>query len=440
MNGALFIFIFTAAIFFFTLESVIGYVSDFLIEQNTSHLGISLFTCISAVFVISSLVFLLFIKSTTSDVLRNSKELRILYYATSVTQITLVGLVVSVVVQITWLAEYSTKLLIATSAISPIMAVFVMVIASLILVSWFRFNRRSYVVLIFTLAFSLNAYVFIYTSIASIYNLTEKSPIITPESEVIYPADVSEPESIREMFSNIYRFTATANFILLLAGSAVMLRHYSPRIGRAKFWIMVLIPSAYYSSILLDALGIYNPESEEELFNYYIYAALNGIIGGVLLGLLFWSISRTMKPNKSVMNYLYLCSYGLVLLSVATASQVSVAAFPPYGIASFSMLPLSSYMIIVGLYSAATSISQDIRLRQYIRNLGKADSGFLSTIGEAQLEKKVQTKALDLENVVMEQRREMEKQSGIGSSIQEQDIKQYLMEVLQEVDKHKSSR
>ncbi|MGA7368751.1 MAG: hypothetical protein WBX01_06440, partial [Nitrososphaeraceae archaeon] len=94
---------------------------------------------------------------------------------------------------------------------------------------------------------------------------------------------------------------------------------------------------------------------------------------------------------------------------------------------------------MVGLYSAAASISQDVRLRQYIRNLGRADSGFLSTIGEAQLEKKVQAKASDLENVVKEQRQEMEKQSGIESSIQEQDIKHYLMEVLQEVDKHKSS-
>ena len=37
------------------------------------------------------------------------------------------------------------------------------------------------------------------------------------------------------------------------------------------------------------------------------------------------------------------------------------------------------------------------------------------------------------------ERLELEKKSGVESSIQEQDIKQYLLEVLQEVDKHKSS-
>jgi hypothetical protein len=439
MNRALFISLFVATTFFLTLDSVIGSISDFLVEQNTSLFGISLFVSISAIFVISSFIFVLFTKDTTSEIRRNSRKLQVLYYSTTTTQILLAGIIVVLTLQIVLLQEYSIALLMAISVLSPLVAASVMIFSCLTLVSWFRFNRKSYVVLIFAVAFSLNAYVFIYSSISIIYNLTEKSPIITPESEVVYPSDVFQAGSIREMFSNIYQFTSTANFILLLAGSAVMLRHYSARIGRVKFWILVLIPSVYYVSILLNAVGIYSPESEEDLFNYYIYASLNGIIGGALLGLLFWSISRAMKPNKAVVNYLLLCAYGLVLLSIATVGQVSAAAFPPYGIASFSMLTLSSYMIMVGLYSAAASISQDVRLRQYIRNLGRADSGFLSTIGEAQLEKKVQAKASDLENVVMEQRLKMEKQSGIESSIQEQDIKQYLMEVLQEVDKHKSA-
>ena len=53
-------------------------------------------------------------------------------------------------------------------------------------------------------------------------------------------------------------------------------------------------------------------------------------------------------------------------------------------------------MVILGLYSTAISISQDIRLRKHIKNLALSDSGFLSTIGEAQIEKSVQAKASDL--------------------------------------------
>jgi hypothetical protein len=439
MRRALFFAIFGIAVFLLSVDSIIGYVSDFLIEEITSNFGISLFVLISTVFIIASFVIVQLIKSTTSEVRNNSKELRVLHGAAFTTQLLLIAAVAALLIQIVLLSEYYTAFLITIAALSPLTAAFVMIMSCSILITWFRFNRGSYVVLIFALAFSINAYVFIYTSFASIYHLIEKGAVITPESEVIYPTDLFQAGSIQRILSDTYKFAATANFVMLLAGSAIMLRHYSAKIGRIKFWIMVLVPSIYYISILLDALGIYVPESETELFNYYIYASLNGIIGGVLLGLLFWSISRTMKPNKAVMNYLLLCSYGLVLLSIATVGQVSVAAFPPFGIAAFSMLPLSSYMIILGLYSAATSISQDIRLREYIKDLCKADSGFLSTIGEAQLEKKVQAKASDLENVVKEQRVELEKKSGIESSIQEQDIKQYLLEVLQEVDRHKSS-
>jgi hypothetical protein len=42
-------------------------------------------------------------------------------------------------------------------------------------------------------------------------------------------------------------------------------------------------------------------------------------------------------------------------------------------------------------------------------------------------------------DVVKEQSVELEKNSGIQTSIQPQDIKQYLLEVVQEVDKHKST-
>jgi hypothetical protein len=219
-----------------------------------------------------------------------------------------------------------------------------------------------------------------------------------------------------------------------------MLRHYSGKIGQAKFWTLVLLPSLYAISILLDRLGIYVPESETALFNYYVYSSLSGVIGGILLGFLFWSISRSMRPNKFVSTYLRLCSFGFILLPIAWVGQVSVAAYPPFGFVAFAMLTLSSYTIILGLYSAASSISQDVRLRQYIKDLTREDSSFLATIGQAELEKQIQSKASDLENVVKKERTELEKKSGVQSSLQEQDIKQYLLEVLQEVDKHKSGQ
>jgi hypothetical protein len=102
-----------------------------------------------------------------------------------------------------------------------------------------------------------------------------------------------------------------------------------------------------------------------------------------------------------------------------------VAAYPPFRFAAFAVLTLSSHTVILGLYSAASSISQDVRLRQYIKDLTKEDSSFLATIGHAELEKQIQSKASDLENVVKEERMGLEKKSGVASSLQEQHIKPF---------------
>jgi hypothetical protein len=364
--------------------------------------------------------------------------LRILHAIALLTILLSITLVSLLLAQVILFSEYSVMLLKVAAVTGPPSAACVMAIASLILVSWYRFNRNSYVVLIMAGAFSINVYTLVYTSIISIYILDDKGEIITPLSEVVYASDTYEQGSLRLMLSDIYRFSAISSFVLLLGGSAIMLRHYSAKIGQAKFWILVLLPSLYSISILVDRLGIYVPQTQTELFNYYVYSSLSGVIGGILLGFLFWSISRSMRPNKSVSNYLLLCSLGFILLPIAWVGQVSVAAYPPFGLAAFSMLTLSSYAIILGLYSAALSISQDVRLRQHIKELTRKDSNFLATIGEAQIQKQIQSKASDLEDVVKEERMEIEKKSGIQSSLQENDIKRYLLEVLKEVNKHKS--
>src|SRR5687767_9354429 len=162
MRRALFFAIFGIAVFLLSVDSIIGYVSDFLIEEITSNFGISLFVLISTVFIIASFVIFQLIKSTTSEVRNNSKELRVLHGAAFTTQLLLIAAVAALLIQIVFLSEYYTAFLITIAALSPLTAAFVMIMSCSILITWFRFNRGSYVVLIFALAFSINAYVFIY--------------------------------------------------------------------------------------------------------------------------------------------------------------------------------------------------------------------------------------------------------------------------------------
>jgi hypothetical protein len=441
MSRYIFLATFVIAVILFTIEDSISQVSDLLVKETTSFLGIALFVGISIVFIVISFVLIRLIKTSMSDFVNSSLRMIIMNRTVLVTQIALIGILIALVMQIIFLSQYYTLSLILATAISSISATVITVISLLILVDWYRFNRSSYVVLIFAVSFAFSAYTFIYSAIDDSRNLIQKNQIVTPTSEVIYSTDTYQGTgSIQEILSNIFQYAGTVSFILLIVGSAIMLRHYSVKTGPVKFWILILLPLVYFTSTLVDTSGVYIPKSDTEKFNYYVYASLVGIIGGLLLGFLFWIISRAMKPNRSVANYLIFCAYGFILQSVAAVGGVSAASYPPFGYTSLSMSTLSSFMVILGLYSTAISISQDVRLRKYIKDLTLSDSGFLSTIGEAQMEKQVQSKASDLENVVKEQRKELEKKTGIQSSIQEQDIKGYLLEVLQEVDKYKSAK
>ena len=142
-------------------------------------------------------------------------HLRILHKTTLITQMALIGILVLLLIQIVFLSQYYTLTLIATSLIVNIVSAVVTAIACLILISWYRFNRGSYVVLIFAVAFATNAYIFVYTAVTDFYILTGKNQVITPQSEVVYPSDTFAPGSAEMIFSDIYKYAATWSFVLL---------------------------------------------------------------------------------------------------------------------------------------------------------------------------------------------------------------------------------
>jgi hypothetical protein len=43
--------------------------------------------------------------------------------------------------------------------------------------------------------------------------------------------------------------------------------------------------------------------------------------------------------------------------------------YPPFGIITTSLMGLSSYLVLVGIYSSAVSLSQDSELRRDIRDI-----------------------------------------------------------------------
>jgi hypothetical protein len=126
---------------------------------------------------------------------------------------------------------------------------------------------------------------------------------------------------------------------------------------------------------------------------------------------------------------------GFLLLLVSYGAQALVTApFPPLGLLSGSYFGLASYLIFIGLYSSAVSISQDAKLRATIRKSVESELRFLGNIGVAEMDYRIIDKVLTTSKRLSTI---MPEETGVSTSLSEEEIKEYIEEVLVETHKKK---
>jgi hypothetical protein len=176
------------------------------------------------------------------------------------------------------------------------------------------------------------------------------------------------------------------------------------------------------------------PQSESVFFLYTFIFTFSKPIGGILFGIAFWVIARTLGHTSIVRDYMIISAYGLVLLFMSNPLLLVNIIYPPFGLVAVSFMGLSSYLLLLGVYSSAISVSEDSKLRQSIRNFAIKDSRLLDSIGTAHMEQEIQKRVLELTRRNQDR---MAEESGIQSSLTEEDMKEYLQQVIEEVKKER---
>ena len=220
----------------------------------------------------------------------------------------------------------------------------------------------------------------------------------------------------------------------MLFASAILLYHYSKKTSNPKIVLIIALPILGYTSSILDALHILSADTNPNLFFYYIYIALVSASVGILFAFSFWIVSKKL-PDSPVKTFLKITACGFVLLYFSNNISVTIAAYPPFGVNSLSLLSLASYFVLFGLYSSALSLSQDLTLRQHLRSLAKSDNNLLSSIGTAQMETEVKRAVGELKDVADEHEKELAEKTGIETPVPESEIEDYLKQVIEEVAK-----
>ena len=89
-------------------------------------------------------------------------------------------------------------------------------------------------------------------------------------------------------------------------------------------------------------------------------------------------------------------------------------------------------MFTLGIYSTANSIANDAKLRHSIRKYVIEQSRLLDSIGNIQMQQEIEERVLKLSKA---QQESLQEQTGVAASLNEQDTKKYLDEVLDELKK-----
>lgn len=389
---------------------------------------IATFIVIAIVYAVVQYILLRSVRTETGNTKHFTHNLT--HKIVSIIQYVLMALLVFVILQMLVNQAYNITIIAIAITISYGLAIVMTVLLALRFFSWFKSTKNT-VVLAYTLAtvaLSINA-IFILVYVVQV--LQGVSSVVRPHIGHVGQVGLT-PYS--DILNSGYIITFIVSFLITWIATILLLHHHSKKIGIAKYWILVTIPLVYFLSqfqpIFLDLFSDYRM-SNPILFDvlYTVIFNLSKPIGGILFGIAFWIAARSVQ-NKIVKDYLRISGYGLLLLFASNQATVLInSPYPPFGMAAISFVGLSSYLIYIGIYSSAASVAQDIKLRKSIKNSVERQLDLLRNIGTAEVEREMMKRILGVTKAMSV---EISEQTGVEPSLEEQDINDYVNEVIKE--------
>jgi len=416
-------------------------VYDLYSKDPTSILRSFVFIIISLIYCIGQYVILKFVNAGSKEI----KTLEALHFNSlhnviTIIQYILTGILVYVVLEIILTSQYSTASISIATTISCVLASSMLVLLTWRFISWFKADRNL-VVFLYGLSSGVLAItgVILFVFVDVVISSTKPDSIMP---KVGGTGLFIAPGTINGLLDNTYIIFSVLSFLLTWIATSMLLRHNSRKIGSVKYWVVVTVPLIYFASQFFSLLfNIFVPLLRSDPVFYGILLTFiftfSKLAGGIFFGIAFWIIARNIRQDSIVRKYMIMSAYGLILLFISyQVNGIVVTSYPPFGLVSISFMGLASYLISVGIYAAAISVSEDTKLRQSIRKIAVRESSLLDSIGSAEMEHQIEKRVLASTKAA---KYSMIEQSGIESSLTDEDMKQYVEFVLSEIKRKKEN-
>ena len=395
-----------------------------------STADILLFTIISLIYAMGQYVIL---KVTIVKEYFRTRNMIIVHKSVVILQYFFIAILLITILQMILTSSYSAIILKIVTWINYSMSIVFLGILAKKFISWYS-TRRNGILIAYAIAM-LFLCMYSFVSIIDIsFGLTHGAAKLVgiTKSSV---ANIDTRSFISSTVNSAYFIISLLVFISTWFATVLLLKHYSNKIGKAKYWILLSIPLAYFLTQFQTILiYLFTPIrlTDPILFGitYTLVFSASKPIGGILFGIAFWIVSKGLS-HRQIKKYMIISGYGLLLLFTANQHQVlQLNPYPPFGLPTICYVGLASYLILIGVYSSALSVAEDKKLRQLIRTSVVKEANLLDSMGTAIMEDRIRQKVA---KITREQKMVLIQQTGIESSLDDTEISQLVDTVILEV-------
>ena len=309
-------------------------------------------------------------------------------------QILLSALVILLLIEIILISKYHTIFLIIICCIAYIVSITFIGILTYMFFSWFK-RQRSSLTIVYGISSSIIVINLVITLVFSVTVLSSRPEEV--RQFLVSSGVYVKQDSFVGVIESLYQIASIAMFIAMWFATAILLRYYSRRLGKIKFWVLIALPLIYFlSQFISNIFNISMILVDPILVGAILISAfiISLVVGGILFGVAFIRLSSKFSKDSILRNYLIITGYGFMFLLISNnAVLLATVPYPPYGVQNVSFIGVASYSILLGIYSSAVAASNDTELRKSIRKFALGEGLLLDSISLAEVQKILQDRA-----------------------------------------------
>lgn len=364
--------------------------------------------------------------------LGKSYQFKIRHFLMVASLLFVASVIITIIIQLTENQSYSLFTFILSFTTDFVVSSLIIIILILKFSSWLMANKNLFE-LLYIISFSMFFLMLISANIGLIQELGARYSHITP-----VPNPWDRMSTLKPALYDVYRLGFITSFAFIWMATSLFLKNYltsysRKKIEKWKYWILATIPLLYFiitsDFIINNALNllIFQYPNFSNLIFYFLGSVKQ--VGGFFFALPFFFMAKN-SDNTNLKYFLIISGIGIMILySSIQISILHISPYPPFGLITLSTLPISSYLVLIGLYYSAKSISFDKKLLQNLKKQIKNESySFLNAIGSAEWNKNLQVTVHKVLTQVKD------KEDSI-SNLEEEDIRSYVVNVIKELKK-----